>query len=135
MISLSWDRFFVLEYGLRSNPHSVDVQQLSRIDDKLAEGALDGELLESMAQLLAVMKQDPIELRHLLGRRHTRCGRVLQMVGHFQQVFFTVNQVVRPSHVHELMIEQHLHVAQRFFHLKVQRIMTKMTLLPRMSSP
>jgi hypothetical protein len=115
MISLSRNGLLVLEYSFGGNSDGVYVQELPGVNNEFAEGALDGELLKSVTQLVPVVQQDPVQVGHLL-RRVAR--RLLQVVRHLEQVLLAVNQVVGPSHVHQLVIQKHLYMAQRFFHLQ-----------------
>ena len=52
MVSPRRDGFLVLEDGLGRDLDALEVEQGSRVDDKLAQRALDGQLLKPSAQLL-----------------------------------------------------------------------------------
>ena len=57
LVALRRYGLFVLEYGFSGHPHSIDVQQLSRVDDKLRQWTLHWELLESGRYLLPVVEK------------------------------------------------------------------------------
>ena len=117
MISLCRDGLLVFQDGLSGNADGIDVKQLPGIDHKLAQAGLDTQFAKAMVQLFPVVQKDSVKFSHLLGRVAIRT-LLLQVIGNPQEVFLAVNQVVRPRHVHQLVIQKHLHMAQRFFNLK-----------------
>ena len=68
MVSPRRDGFLVLEDGLGRDLDALEVEQGSRVDDKLAQRALDGQLLKPSAQLLLQNKKT--EIRNQVKKHH-----------------------------------------------------------------
>jgi hypothetical protein len=111
LVRLGLHRLLVPEDGLRGQVHRVDVQQRPGVDDELAQRALDRQLLEAVVELLPVLQQDGVELGHL-GRRGAA-----EVHGRLQEALLAVDEGVRPRHVHQLVVQQLLHVVQGLLHL------------------
>ena len=118
MVALRRNRFFILQNSFSSDPDGIDVKQLPRIDHKFTQTTLDAQLLKSVIQFLPVMQQNPVQFRHL--SRIVGSGLSLHMIGNSQQVLFAIDQVVRPSRVHQLVIQKNLNMTQRLFHLQIK---------------